>query len=311
MPDRPPDWQKRHLGGDHGPANLPEPQAVRRLLSALKLGAKKRWGQNFLANPDTAQRIVDLAELLPEHTVWEIGPGLGILTERLLKTGARVIAFEIDWGLVNFLTDRFGRESFEILPGDAVKGLSQARGEYGIPERLVSNLPYRSAAAILGRMVEMALWIPLQVITVQKEVADRMAAEPGSKDYSSFSVLIQSAYEVRSELQLPPGVFYPVPEVDSRVLRLRLREGAPADPEALSRLCRASFASRRKTLRNNLRAAGYRGREATLKPGTTGTTGGLEEALGTLDIDPETRAERLTVDQFVRLAECLTTAPVG
>lgn len=297
MPKPPPDGKKRGSGEVADPQELPAPQAVRRLLDALKLGAKKRWGQNFLSNPDTAQRIVDLAEVRADHTVWEIGPGLGILTERLLAAGSRVIAFEIDWGLVNFLQDRFGGSSFEILPGDALKSLSRAKEAHGAPDRLVSNLPYRSAATILGRMVEIALWIPVQVVTVQKEVADRMAAEPGSKDYSSFSVLMQSAYEIRRELQLPPGVFYPVPEVDSSVVRLRLRERPPADPEALSRLCRASFASRRKTLRNNLRAAGYTAGEATLD---------FDGALRELGIDPETRAERLAVEEFTRLAEALS-----
>ncbi len=280
----------------------PEPHSVRRLLEALGVGAKKRWGQNFLSNPDTARRIVELGDLGSGDIVWEIGPGLGILTERLLAAGAEVVAFEIDWGLVAYLRKRFSGTRLTVVPGDAVKELPKAVDAYGVPSRLVSNLPYRSAATILGRLVEAAVWIPLQVVTVQREVADRMLAAPGTKDYSSFTVLMQSGYEIRREIQLSPGVFYPVPEVDSTVLRLRLKADPPEDPGALSRLCRAAFAARRKTIKNNLLSAPFgdsRGREGVL------------DALEELRIDPEVRAERLSVEQMIALARRLGGALSG
>ncbi|MFP4429631.1 MAG: 16S rRNA (adenine(1518)-N(6)/adenine(1519)-N(6))-dimethyltransferase RsmA [Spirochaetota bacterium] len=280
----------------------PEPHSVRRLLEALGVGAKKRWGQNFLSNPDTARRIVELGDLGSGDIVWEIGPGLGILTERLLAAGAEVVAFEIDWGLVAYLRERFSGTRLTVVPGDAVKELPNALDAHGAPSRLISNLPYRSAATILGRLVEGAVWIPLQVVTVQREVAERMLAAPGTKDYSSFTVLMQSGYEIRREMQLPPGVFYPVPEVDSTVLRLRLKAGPPDDPEALSRLCRAAFAARRKTIKNNLLSAPFgdgRGRQEVL------------DALEELRISPEVRAERLSVEQMIALARRLGGALSG
>lgn len=280
----------------------PGSHSPRRLLAALGLGAKKRWGQNFLSNPETARRIVELGELGPGELVWEIGPGLGVLTEGLLAAGSQVVAFEIDWGLVAYLRERFSGTRLTVVPGDAVKELPTAVESYGVPSRLVSNLPYRSAATILGRLVEAAVWIPLQVVTVQREVADRMLADPGTKDYSSFTVLMQSGYEIRREMQLPPGVFYPVPEVDSTVLRLRLKGDPPEDPGALSRLCRAAFAARRKTIKNNLLSAPFGsvlGREKVL------------DVLKELGIDPEVRAERLSVEQMIALARRLGGALSG
>jgi 16S rRNA (adenine1518-N6/adenine1519-N6)-dimethyltransferase len=280
----------------------PRPHSVRRLLEALGVGAKKRWGQNFLSNPETARRIVELGDVGSGDTVWEIGPGLGMLTERMLAVGAEVVAFEIDWGLVAYLRERFSGTRLTVLPGDAVKELPKAVDVYGVPSRLVSNLPYRSAATILGRLVEAAVWVPLQVVTVQREVADRMLAVPGTKDYSSFTVLMQSGYEIRREMQLPPEVFYPVPEVDSTVLRLRLKSKPPEDPGALSRLCRAAFAARRKTIKNNLLSASFGdvpGREAVL------------DTLVELGIDPEVRAERLSVEQMIALSRRLGAAPSG
>lgn len=274
-------------------SDAPGTHSPRRLLTALGLGAKKRWGQNFLSNPDTARRIVDLADLGPDELVWEIGPGFGVLTERMLATGSEVVAFEIDWGLVEYLRKRFAETRLTVLPGDAVKELPKAIASLGSPSRLVSNLPYRSAATILGRLVEAAVWIPLQVVTVQREVADRMLAEPGTKDYSSFTVLMQSSYEIRREIHLPPTVFYPVPEVDSTVLRLRLKEPRPEDPAALSRFCRAAFAARRKTIKNNLVSANY---------GGAAVGDSVVDVLRDLGIDPDIRAERLSVEELEALA---------
>ena len=282
-------------------SEAPGTHSPRRLLAALGLGAKKRWGQNFLSNPETARRIVDLADLGPDEVVWEIGPGFGVLTERMLATGAEVIAFEIDWGLVDYLRKRFAETRLTVLPGDAVKEFPKAGAVLGSPTRLVSNLPYKSAATILGRLVEAAVWIPLQVVTVQREVADRMLAAPGTKDYSSFSVLMQSSYEIHRELQLPPTVFYPVPEVDSTVLRLRLKARKPQDPAALSRLCRAAFASRRKTIKNNLLAADFVGPDGSET---------VLEALRDLGIAPEARAERLSVEELGALARRFGGAPL-
>ncbi len=280
-------------------SDSPGTHAARRLVKELGIGTKKRWGQNFLVDPQVADRIVDVATLGTGDTVWEIGPGFGVLTERLLARADTVVAFEIDWGLVEYLRRRFAEESdlLTVVPGDATKTIPRTFVERGAPSHVVSNLPYRSAATILGRLVETRIAASRMVVTIQREVAQRILATPGGRDYCSLSVVLQSAYDIAPEFSLAPGVFYPAPEVDSTVLSLTRRDDAPVDPKALSALCRASFAARRKTLRNNLLTSAYV---------TSMGKDRLFEAVEDVGINLETRPERVTVAQYVALAARLS-----
>jgi 16S rRNA (adenine1518-N6/adenine1519-N6)-dimethyltransferase len=294
------------------------PQKIRALLERLGIGLKKRWGQNFMINPGAREKIVGLLDPGPRDSVWEIGAGLGALTAGLLRRAGRLIAFEVDRGLARFLKETFAAEpGFILIEGDVLKTWPEAARRYGVPDRLVGNLPYRSASAILGDFAEAGFRPARLVVTVQRELARRIAARPGGKNYSSFSVLCQSAFRIREQGDLRPGSFYPPPEVVSTIVELEPRADLrqPRDRELFLALVRGLFVSRRKTLRNNLLgwAAVAGGREpAVLPPGMD--TARLLEAARAAGIDPSIRGEQLAVEDFVRLADAidaLRSGPTG
>jgi 16S rRNA (adenine1518-N6/adenine1519-N6)-dimethyltransferase len=280
--------------------NPDSPAEIRALLSERGLTLKKRWGQNFLINRGARERLVSLLELKGIETTWEIGPGLGSMTGLLLEKSARLLAFEVDRGVCRYLTESLGdRVSFTLVPGDFLETWKEAAAAHGSPDRLLGNLPYRSASLMIADMVEGGLRPGISVFTVQRELADRMCSRPGTKSYSSFSVLCQSCFDVSGRGDLKPGSFYPVPEVVSSIVEMRPREGAPEGRtlEALSELARGLFSSRRKTIRNNIsssRILPYASPEAVLA------------ALEKTGIDPGRRAEELPPDIFTRLARELT-----
>lgn len=276
--------------------NHDSPSEIRRELERLGLRLQKRWGQNFLVNPAARQRIVELLQPQPGERIWEIGPGLGALTELLLPRVGRLVVFEIDHGLIGYLRERFGGEPrFELEAGDALK---RWRGLYAQqpPDGVIGNLPYSSASALVGAFAEERVRASRLVFTVQKELARRMGAAPGSKDYSSFSVLCQSAFRVRECFDLRAGSFFPAPAVVSTVVELRpLSAEQPAEQPAAEwafflRTLRALFRSRRKTIRNNLLAAGLGDEER------------LREALRRAGVEPGQRAEELEPEGLRRLA---------
>ena len=273
------------------------PRLIRELLEKRGIALKKRWGQNFLINPGARERLVRLVDPAPDQTVWEIGPGLGALTGDLLRAAGRLVAFEVDHGLIAWLEETFGAEpGFTLVAGDVLKTWREALGRFGPPDQVVGNLPYRSASAIVGDFIEGGLVPPHAVFTVQREMAQRMTARPGGKSYSSFSVLCQSAFLIRAAGELKPGSFYPPPEVTSTVVELRPRTDLrpPRDREVFLLLVRALFAARRKTLRNNLLGAAPR-------LGLPGEE--LLEAARRAGVDPARRGEEYGVEAFVRLAD--------
>jgi 16S rRNA (adenine1518-N6/adenine1519-N6)-dimethyltransferase len=245
---------------------------------------KKRFGQNFLINPAVRKRLIDELELSSDGEVWEIGPGLGAMTAGLLDRGAAVKAFEIDPGFIRILQDMFGSHPrFSLIAGDALKTWRAA----GTGSYLLGNLPYTIAARLLGILIEENRLFTRIVVTVQREVAQRMCALPGSKNYSSFSVLCASAYTVKPLMVLKGGSFYPVPHVDSQGVRLDLRKRQY--PPGFHRLVRHLFASRRKTLKNNLQSF----------------TDAPDDILQKCGIAPDRRAETLELEAFIALAETL------
>jgi 16S rRNA (adenine1518-N6/adenine1519-N6)-dimethyltransferase len=227
---------------------------------------------------------------------------MGAMTALLLDTGARVTAFEIDRGFCELLAGIFaGRENFRLVEGDA---LETWRGEGGA-DFLLGNLPYNIAARIIGGFIENGVFFKRMAVTVQREVARRMLAEPASPDYSSFSVLCSSVYTARSVMPLNRGCFYPVPNVDSEGVCLELkpeplREGYT---DFFYRMVRALFACRRKTIKNGLSA--FLKSESANPNLTEDAPRRLLEAAG---IPPSERAENLACEDFRRLARILPAA---
>ena len=222
------------------------------VLAENGLAMTKKFGQNFLINPDAREKIVSLCNAGDGMNIWEIGPGLGAITHLLLRKGAHVTAFEIDHGFASVLRDRaFADEDFTLIEGDALETL------FSIPfdaDRVMGNLPYNVGSEIIARLIERRCLPPMMVFTLQKEVALRMMAKPGSEDYSSFSVLTQLDYDNTVPFTIKAGSFFPAPRVDSAVIVMRRKESYVDDDERDGFLAfiRVLFGQRRKTIRNNI-----------------------------------------------------------
>ena len=273
--------------------NPDSPADIRVLLESRGLALKKRWGQNFLVNRGARQRLIEILAPRPAETAWEIGPGLGSMTELLAAAAARVVAFEVDRGLCRYLEECLGElPNFSLVQGDFLDTWKEAAEAQGTPDRILGNLPYRSASLMIADIIEGGLRPARMVFTVQRELADRMTSPPGQKSYSSFSVLCQSCFTVTGRGDLQPGSFYPVPDVVSSIVEMTPASGAPEGEElkALSVLARALFSSRRKTIRNNARDSPFL------------------DALRQEGIDLGLRAEQVAPEAYVRLARRLTGA---
>ena len=281
--------------------NYDSPASLQAFLDDQGYNALKRWGQNFLINAGARRQILAALELKPGEPVWEVGPGLGALTHHLVEAGHPLTVFEIDPGYVGFLREEFGAApaGFQVVEGDVVKTW-KSQPRTGL--KTVGNLPYNAASAIVAEFIEGGFFPEVFVVTVQLEMAQRMTASPGSKNYSSFSVLCQSVFRLDDVVTLKPGSFYPAPEVTSRVVRLRPHGRFPGlDHLRFSRFVRECFSSRRKTLRNNLPGAA-----AAIKVSDEALT----TAFATAGIDLGLRAEALTVDRFVAVYQALGAPPI-
>ncbi len=251
---------------------------------------RKRFGQNFLQDRGVIRRIAAAIAPQPDQTLVEIGPGEGALTQELLSATEKLQAIELDRDLIDHLTRLcapLGKLS--LHNADALR--FDFRQLYqGQPLRVVGNLPYNISTPILFRLLAFRDIIQDMHFMLQKEVVDRMAAEPGGKDYGRLSVMLQAQCEVCHLFDIGPEAFRPPPKVDSSFVRLVSYAEPPypiSDFDRFSRLVTAAFAQRRKTLRNNLKGL--------ITP----------EAISDLGIDPGARAETLGIGDFVRLAECL------
>ena len=258
---------------------------------------KPKLGQNFLIDQDAAQRIVDGVGDVRNETVVEIGPGHGAITALLAKRAGRLICVELDRALAAELRFRFRNETHvEIVEADILTVDLAALQNNGATLRVIGNLPYYITSDILLHLCAHAAAIDTAVVMMQREVAERVAALPGSRDYGVLSVSIQRHADVSAMLTLPPEAFAPPPEVFSTVLRMRMRDRSAElgelDNTGFTRLLRTAFAQKRKTLGNNLRSAGL----------TAETVNGVCAAAG---ITPNLRAETLTVAQFAALYHAL------
>jgi 16S rRNA (adenine1518-N6/adenine1519-N6)-dimethyltransferase len=270
---------------------------------------QKKFGQNFLINRNAREKLLDALDLRAGDAVWEVGPGLGAMTAGLIARGAMVTAFEIDRGFLEVLEEFFGGvPGFVLIPGDVLKTWPQAkrRATY-----LLGNLPYNIAAALLADFIERNFFFTRMVVTVQKEVARRIIAAPGSGDYSSFSVLCASAYTMTPLPVFKGALFYPPPKVDSQGIRFDIRTDIDpgAYPPSFKPLVRGLFASRRKTVKNNLQnfvSSRIINKEKGRKQNAE------EICLGVLDscgVRPNERAENLGLSDFAALAKALDHAP--
>ena len=274
-------------------------QHERRPPARPRIPARKRWGQHFLASPETARRIVEAARVGPEDCVLEIGPGDGALTRFLAETAGVVVAVEIDPRRAEALGAMYAEsQRVHILPGDVlarpIASWLDAAG-CGGSAVLVANLPYNVATPIVVEALESDR-IRRAVVTVQREVARRFVARPGQDGYGYLSVRAAALSEGRILFDLPPGAFRPRPKVTSSVLEL-VRRPPPAPPELLRRalkLASLGFHLRRKTLPNALASAAPRAH--------------WEKALESMGRDPRVRAEELSLDDFLVLARAWPVA---
>jgi 16S rRNA (adenine1518-N6/adenine1519-N6)-dimethyltransferase len=260
--------------------------SVRKMLSQYDIHPRKRLGQSFLEDMNIVHRIVALAEPAEGETIVEIGAGLGLITEDLAKRAGRVIAIEVDPRLVAVLRERFiGQDRVEVVEMDVLKYdfSSVCAGER---IKVVGNIPYHISSPILFRLLDFRRSISSMLLMFQKELADRIAAPPGTKDYGIPSVMVARYTRATYELTVPPTCFYPVPDVVSSVLRIVVRQEPDLPDEALfAGIVRMAFAQRRKTLWNNLRRSGLPDER-------------VDRVFVRSGIDRTRRAETLSVEEF-------------
>jgi len=267
------------------------------ILKAFGLHMSKKLGQNFLIDAGIVRGIVAAAEVKEGDRVLEIGPGIGTLTQGLAETGATVKAVELDKKLPAVLKETLkAYPNVEIIPGDILKvNIPEIMGPG--PFKVAANLPYYITTPILMALLERHLPITMLVTMVQKEVAERMIAQPGSRTYGALSVAVQYYTEPTIVLDVPPRSFIPAPEVDSVVIACRVRE-MPAvqvhDEKLFFRVVKAAFGQRRKTLANALRGGGFPKEQ-------------VRDAMEQAGIDPMRRGETLELAEFGRLADAFAS----
>lgn len=283
---------------------LASPTATRALLEEYGLATKHRLGQNFLVDNHVIERIMVLAALDATDRVLEVGPGIGTLTLALLQEARHVTSIEMDQELQPVLeTHALEHENFSYLMGDALRvtpdQVSWVSG--GDPDILVANLPYNVAATIILQFLQERPSLRAAVVMVQKEVADRISAAPGSKAYGAYTAKLALYGQVTGRFEVPPRCFMPAPHVDSAVVRIDRRPAAgegmlqlPAGVTRadVARVIDAAFTQRRKTIRNSMSAAGF-------------DKAVLDTAFAACGISPTARGESLSPEDFVQLAVAL------
>ena len=265
---------------------------------------KKSFGQNFLTDTNILQKIVDTAEIDEKVNVIEIGPGIGALTEFLAERAAQVMAFEIDHRLVPILADTLRDfDNVTVVNEDILKvDLAQHIQNFknpDLPIKVVANLPYYITTPILMHLIESGIPFSEFVVMMQKEVADRISAQPNTKAYGSLSIAVQYYMTAKVAFIVPRTVFVPAPNVDSAILKM-VRRPEPAvaveDEKFFFKVSKASFTHRRKTLWNNL--TGYFGKTEEIKDKLT-------KALDQASLSPSVRGEALGLEEFASLADAL------
>ena len=283
-------------------ADLGNPQETIAVLQKYGFQFQKRFGQNFLIDDTVLDRIMDAADIGPDDCVLEIGPGIGTMTQRLARRARRVIAVEIDQNLIPILEDTLGEfDNVRVINQDVLKlDLNRLVAEEngGKPIKVAANLPYYITTPIIMGLFEEHVPIVSITVMVQKEVADRMQAGPGSKDYGALSLAVQFYSRPEVAANVPPNCFIPRPKVGSAVICMHCYETAPvdvADEGLMFRLIRASFNQRRKTMLNSLKNS----------PELNFSKEEIGLALEKAGLRPDIRGEALTLEQFARLSNIL------
>ncbi|MCK8826719.1 16S rRNA (adenine(1518)-N(6)/adenine(1519)-N(6))-dimethyltransferase RsmA [Natroniella acetigena] len=270
---------------------------TREILREHNLRLKKGLGQNFLVDTSILDQIVEAAELSEDETVIEIGPGIGALTEKLAQSAGQVIAVELDQRLIPILEENLAAyDNVKIIEGDALKvDFDQlAAGDY----KVVANLPYYITTPILRRLLEEDFNVTDIFVMVQKEVAERMAAQPGEKSYGVLSFGVQYYTQAEIQFKVPSSVFIPQPKVESAVIGLKLLEQPRVeviDEDFFFKVIRASFQQRRKMIRNSLSKAANINLSREV----------VEQALEEVGIDSRIRGEKLSLEEFASLSNQL------
>lgn len=291
------------------PETIASPRKTKEIIQKYGFSLKKSLGQNFLVDQNILSNIVTAADLDESKGALEIGPGIGALTQQLALKAGKVAAVEIDRRLLPILQETLGAfEHVEVIHGDVLKLELQSfiadhfAGMKSVS--VVANLPYYVTTPIIMKLLEERLPLEYIVVMIQKEVAERMGAKPGGKDYGSLSVAVQYYCEPEIISIVPHTVFIPQPNVDSAVIRLRLRKQPPVallDEQRFFEVVHASFAQRRKTLYNNLLSRFY-GKE------------GKEQLLALLarcQIEPTRRGETLSLQEFAEISNAMVIEERG
>ena len=277
---------------------IASPQVTQHILNRFKLRADKKLGQNFLIDETVVHQIVAAAELSEADTVLEVGPGIGTLTQGLAESKARVVAVELDTRLLPVLaTTLNGYDNVRVVHGDILK--VNITEEVGAPSfKVCANLPYYITTPIIFALLEKRLPMERLVAMVQKEVAERMAAQPGGKEYGALSVAIQYYTEPKIAFIVPPTSFIPAPAVDSAVIVCKRREKPPVevcDEGLFFRVVKAAFSLRRKMLSNSLKNMGIKSEQ-------------VAKWLELAGVDGKRRAETLSLEDFAKLTNSFNEA---
>ena len=271
---------------------IASPEVVHYICKRFDIKMSKKLGQNFLIKRGIVDEIVHAAELTPGEPVLEVGPGIGTLTQGLAQSGADVTAIELDRRLLDVLdTTLASYDNVRIVHGDVLK-LDVPTIMNHKPFKVVANLPYYITTPIIMSLLESKLPIERLVVMVQKEVALRMVAQPGTKDYGALSVAVQYYTEPDIVLDVPPKSFLPAPAVTSSVIRCVLRDKPPVDvidEKLFFRVVKAGFAQRRKTFANTMKTTGL-------------SKDRIEELLEKANIDGQRRGETFTLQEFADVA---------
>lgn len=283
-------------------AQLGNPKNTIEILNKYKFVFQKKFGQNFLIDTHVLDKIIRAAQITKEDFVLEIGPGIGTLTQYLCENAKEVVAVEIDRMLIPILMETLSDyQNVTVINEDILKldlnALIRERND-GKPIKVVANLPYYITTPIIMDLFEKHIPLVNATVMVQKEVAERMQATPGSKDYGALSLAVQYYAEPYIAAYVPQNCFMPRPNVGSAVIRLTLHKEVPvkvSDESLLFRIIRAAFNQRRKTLVNSLNNF----------PELSYTKEELQKALSVLDISENIRGEALSLEQFAALSETL------
>lgn len=278
---------------------LSDPKKTIEVIQKYQFAFQKRFGQNFLIDAHVLEKIVSAAGITKDDCVLEIGPGIGTMTQYLAESAGQVIAVEIDTNLLPILADTLKDYSnVKVINQDILKvDINELVKEYnnGRPIKVVANLPYYITTPIIMGLFESNVPIDNITVMVQKEVADRMQVEPGSKDYGALSLAVQYYASPYIVANVPPNCFIPRPNVGSAVIRLTRYKEPPVqvnDPKLMFKLIRASFNQRRKTLQNGLNNS----------PEISFSKEEIAKAIESLGVSPSVRGEALSLEQFAQLA---------